>query len=83
MAELKPCPFCGGTVEFEPTIAIYNALIKGKCLECGMVFEYQEKHEQYKLEQRNGNLPVITCFELYTRLNAPFEDVWNRRANDG
>ena len=81
MAELKLCPFCGGAVEFDSDIAIYNRKIFGKCLSCEMMFMYQERHEPLELHQRNGDLPVVTTLKAMTRLNAPFEEVWNRRVD--
>lgn len=79
--ELKPCPFCGGAIEVEPTIALYNRRIKAKCLECGMEFAYQERHEENVIIHRNGNLKVVTHLTSMKALNAPFDVVWNRRVN--
>lgn len=77
--ELKTCPFCGGSVLFEHTFALYNRRITGKCLGCGMEFSYQERHEENTLEQRNGDLPVVTHLKTMKAMNAPFDIVWNSR----
>ena len=81
MTELKLCPFCGGAVEFDTDMAIYNRRIYGKCRECEMCFMYQERHEHTELHKRNGDLPVVTTLKSMTALNAPFEEVWNRRVS--
>ena len=81
MDKLKPCPFCGGEVIFERTMAVYNATFHGECQECGMVFEYTEKHEVLEKD-----IPAWGMKEVYYKIkvqkNAPFEEAWNRRATD-
>ena len=79
MAELKLCPFCGGAVEFDLNMVIYNRRITGQCQNCGMCFMYQEQYEHIELHQRNGDLPVVTTLKSMRALNAPFEEVWNSR----
>ena len=81
MIELKLCPFCGGAVEFDSDVAIYNRRFYGKCQECEMCFMYQERHEHTELHHFNGDLPVVTTLKSMTALNAPFEEAWNRRVS--
>lgn len=79
MNELKPCPFCGGYVIFDQSFATYNRRYHGECQDCGMVFEYAEKHEEYA-----RYIPAFGIKEVYYNImvqkNAPFEELWNRRA---
>lgn len=80
-AELKSCPFCGGNVEFEASFAIYNRLWQGKCINCGMMFAYQEEHEPL-----TNDFTVLGMKEVYyhrmVAKNKPFEEVWNGRVED-
>ena len=72
MAELKPCPFCGGTAielnrKTRENFAFINGVVKRRTL---------SERFQIKCE----NCPCGTYFGFY------LEDVieaWNRRAEDG
>lgn len=79
--KLKGCPFCGAEVEFDRSAAIYNASFHGVCSECGMVFEYTEKHEEL-----THDYPALGEKRVYYNImvpkNPPFEDAWNRRATN-
>ena len=80
--KFKPCPFCGEFVLFERSAAIYNAQYHGECSGCGMVFEYTEKHEELTVDY-----PALGEKRVYYNImqakNAPFEEAWNRRTNNG
>ena len=66
MAELKPCPFCGGDVFMTSKyITPTSNTTECKCLRCSMEFSY----EQTFVKTLSGN----------TINNVPFEDLWNRR----
>ena len=78
----KGCPFCGNSVEFNSTMAVYNRRIMGRCNGCGMIFIYQEEHEHMQLKHYNGDLPVVTTLKAMRALNAPFERVWNSRMGE-
>ncbi len=81
--ELKPCPFCGGAVHWERT-ASRAAIYDGECIECSMCFHYEEKEERNIIEQMNGsNVIVQYILPSYKRLNLPFSEAWNRRADNG
>lgn len=38
MIELKPCPFCGGSVELRPTIDMRDETYVIHCTECHMTY---------------------------------------------
>ena len=78
----KGCPFCGNSVEFDSTIAVYNRRIMGRCNGCGMIFIYQEEHEHMQLKHYNGDLPVVTTLKAMRALNAPFEHGGNSRMGE-
>ena len=79
--EWRGCPFCGGPVEFDGSIAIYNRLYKGKCSECGMMFAYQEEHEHLEVDFKGLEMKAV-YYSRYVQVNKPFHEVWNRRVND-
>lgn len=81
MVELKPCPFCGDTVLFENTFARYNVTHHGECEGCGMVFEYTEKHEELR-NYYSGLNETRIYHNIMVAKNAPFEEIWNRRADN-
>lgn len=75
---MKKCPFCNDEVLFEQNFAKYGTTIHGECEGCGMVFEYTEKIENLEIDY-----PMLgekrTYYNIQRRVNAPFEEVWNRR----
>lgn len=75
---MKNCPFCNGPVLFENKFAQYNATIHGECQDCGMVFEYTEKTEALEHDYPALGEKHI-YYNIQRRVNAPFEEVWNRR----
>lgn len=81
MNKLKSCPFCGGEVLFEHDFAIYDRTHHGECEQCGMIFEYTEKYEELIVDYPNLGESRI-YHNIHRRRNTPFEDLWNRRAND-
>ena len=76
MAELKPCPFCGGEAEIKKFRASYSVLpqkydgiaIRATCKKCGAV-------SPYKRSKMHGN------FKEWEEEKAI--EAWNRRAEDG
>ena len=67
MAELKPCPFCGGKIWlFEAMKNADECKIKVYCPRCGMKFS----HTQNYAHSASAGI----------RLCDSFVDVWNRRA---
>lgn len=70
MAELAPCPFCGGRIKIvERKLSIVNVHTKAECMRCGMLFEYGQDFAYSK--------------KARVAINEPFETMWNRRAEDG
>ena len=72
MAELKPCPFCGGT-----DIGM-NKRTEDHFVRRSGEFKMQTKSERYQIKCRE--CPCETYYGFY------LEDVieaWNRRAEDG
>lgn len=74
---MKPCPFCGGLVEFE--VAPYR-IYNGKCIKCGMEFRYKEElKEVVELTyMQPNNIPWYRRPE-HIIINTPFNELWNRR----
>ena len=75
---MKNCPFCNGPVLFENGFAKYNVTIHGECQDCGMIFEYTEKTEALEHDYPALGEKHI-YYNIQRRVNAPFEEVWNRR----
>ena len=78
MAELLPCPFCGGGVYCEDSYELYNKKYHVECLKCGMVFEYQEKHEPLTIDYIGIGEKRI-YYNNMMRQNKPFLEAWNTR----
>lgn len=79
MAELKPCPFCGGKAEFKTNSSGYNndSRIIGfgiKCNKCGL--EHPKRYEVRISLGKNGE--IIT--DLDQRIRAI--DEWNYRKTE-
>lgn len=69
MAELKPCPFCGGAVRFvEGSSRIDLEHVEFKCTACGMLFSHSQ------------NFAYSSAARV--ALNESFEEIWNRRVGD-
>lgn len=69
MAELKPCPFCGGAIRLvQAHSQIECNHVEYECSVCGMRFSY-DQHFAYSISARIA-------------LNESFAEIWNRRAGD-
>lgn len=78
--ELKPCPFCGEYVRFDVSFA-ESRLFTGECPGCGMKFEYQE-NVSLNAWMLDEPFARVAGLPLYEKLNPPFVEVWNKRANE-
>lgn len=66
MAELKPCPFCGGEIEINVNeVKEYSAHIECTCSGCRMEFAHEQEFVVYK-----GKRQPRTEY---------FDTAWNRR----
>lgn len=81
MAELKPCPFCGGTAKFFTKVSCSSGVTRGWefgifCVKCSVA----SPKTNYRLEvQLDTDGEVITTID--ERLLAI--EAWNRRVSDG
>ena len=80
MGELKRCPFCGGFVIFEKEE--HTSIYEGTCIECTMQFRYEEKQEEIVTEHTSGMVIKQYIMPSKKRLNLPFTEAWNRRADN-
>ena len=74
MAELKPCPFCGGDVIYETFREEYIGGTKEPiifCNSCKVMFSIEDTSPFLKVE------------EDYKWRKRKTAEAWNRRANDG
>lgn len=76
--DLKPCPFCNGTVIFEK-IFPYE-IYRGRCEKCTMEFKYEHKEELLTEEFFTYGTKITHTYPEKKQLNLPFEDAWNSRA---
>lgn len=67
MADLKPCPFCGGKVDFNHNIAGVPDGIR--CMGCRTILRY------LRIKHQNSKPFGIVMDEM--------AEAWNRRAEDG
>lgn len=61
MAELKPCPFCGGKVEESSWVCNYGKhtmILRLKCKKCGTGYSFKAKWVSY---------PYIETVEAWNR----------------
>ena len=70
VVDLKPCPFCGGEIAYDGRkLAMESIETTCHCKGCGMIFEYCQDFAFSK----KSRVPI----------NESFEEMWNRRLNDG
>lgn len=65
--ELKPCPFCGGSVQI--CYGLDYAVSGIRCKTCGMI-------TQWPRIKTRGN-------KTFGELAKPYIEAWNRRTDDG
>ena len=69
-SKLKPCPFCGGWVKLVERIEVRSHIDTTVCCTgCHMEFSYSQDFGISKAAR--------------VALNEPFEECWNRRADNG
>lgn len=69
MSDLKPCPFCGGSVEVtDRTMKILFIDTTVECEGCHMEFNYIQDFVYSKVAR--------------VAVNESFEDLWNRRVGN-
>ena len=81
MAELKPCPFCGGNPYYES----YDRLIIIGCHTCG----YSRGFHGYVQSEQDTGVPIIyqggkiSDYEWYDKAaHEKATEAWNRRVKD-
>lgn len=82
MAELKPCPFCGGKAKFLITLHMERGLTRGYtfgiyCTKCGITTPNTNYSMEFEMSTDDGELKV-TADERPQAVEA-----WNRRADNG
>ena len=90
MAELKPCPFCGGKAKFIYSMP-YNAVKCTKCKVFGktIVDSYEQQDgkaeaiEAWNNRAENEELKFTRQFIHEHGLEFALASAWNRRAEDG
>ena len=70
MNNLKSCPFCGGFITIDVRMHNIDAIeTECHCYNCGMIFKYEQ---HFSL---SGHTRVA--------ITPSFEDLWNRRSDNG
>lgn len=66
----KPCPFCGGIVRVTKIIEHIDFIdCEAMCTGCGMIFRYEQSFAWSKNDR--------------VKLNDSFEELWNKRVQEG
>lgn len=87
MAELKPCPFCGGEAEYRPVGFLSDPCGYVKCKNCGVKqYWYSPKKEAIEAWNRRAEseeLKFTRDFIHEHGLEFALASAWNRRVEDG
>ncbi len=92
MAELKPCPFCGGVGEMHTRWNTYEESVEHKNqIPTGAKFAYMKEYEDCRryYYRRKMYIPRCTSTDCVGRTTRTFWDKekaaeeWNRRADNG
>ena len=81
MAELKPCPFCGGKAIVTEMTASGGDYFRTKieCSICGVSLDWEQEFLTYKNKNVIGGVMSLVRIPINI---SPFE-AWNRRVDNG